>query len=356
MPFAQPRSEMPQSATGMRLRFSPFSEAGERWLSFASGLPGIELYHRRRWVELLRETHATDTQVATLEYDSEIAAGCLLARSPGLFGRRLISLPDTESCPPLAVDDRALEKFLALLSEHQLARQGVEIHGVQAPPPWQTVNLFADWKIDMRRPLEALHSALDRDVRRNMRHALARGIKVSQDSSLNYLRRFYLLHLATRSRLGMPPRPFSYLKAMHRIFAPSGSLSIWMATRDDRDVAGLLVLQDGEALYAKVNARSADCPNGANHLIFVDVMDHFAGRVHTLHLGRVDTRNRGLSEFKRRLGAVASPLPYAYLPRAPRNISSEVPVGATKLLSQVVRRLPLWTTRVLGAVVYGFLI
>ncbi len=154
----------------------------------------------------------------------------------------------------------------------------------------------------------------------------------------------------------MPPRPFSYLKAMHRIYSPDGSLSVWMATRKGRDLAGLLVLRDGNALYAKSNARSADCPNGANHLVFVEVMDRFAGSVDTWHLGRVDVRNRGLSEFKRRLGAVPAPLPYAYLPHPPRNISSEVPQGALRLVSQAVRRLPLWTTRVLGAVVYGFFV
>jgi len=189
-----------------------------------------------------------------------------------------------------------------------------------------------------------------------MRHATEAGVTVEWGDSVQYLRRFYRLHLDTRRRLGVPPRPFRYFKLLHQIFSPTGALSVWIAHLRDSDLAGLVMLQDGDALYAKMNARSLDCPNGANHLMFVSAMDEFAGRVRRWDLGRVDIRNRGLRDFKKRLGATPTPLPYAYFPRAPRNISSEVLSGPAAILSQAWRRLPLWTTRVLGTVVYGFLV
>jgi len=90
--------------------------------------------------------------------------------------------------------------------------------------------------------------------------------------------------------------------------------------------------------------------------LFVSIMKAYAGAFDAMDLGRTDSRNRGLNEFKRRLGGTAHPLPYAYLPRAPQNISSEVLSKRLQLISNAWRRLPLWTTRVLGAVVYEYLL
>ena len=342
---------------GGELRFAPFAENGEQWIRFAAQIPDATLYHRRLWVELLRAAHGTNIQVATLAYGSEPVAGCLFARPARPFARRLISLPDSELCGPLAKDEESRDAFLGALVSHPRARAGFEIHGAAGPPaPWETVDTFAQWTVEMERPLEKLHQALDRDVRRNMRHATEAGVTVEWGDSVQYLRRFYRLHLDTRRRLGVPPRPFRYFKLLHQIFSPTGALSVWIAHLRDSDLAGLVMLQDGDALYAKMNARSLDCPNGANHLMFVSAMDEFAGRVRRWDLGRVDVRNRGLQDFKKRLGAASTPLPYAYFPRAPRNISSEVLSGPAQILSHAWRRLPLWTTRVLGTVVYGFLV
>lgn len=345
------------TADGAELRFAPFATGGEQWLKFAERIPGVTLYHRRPWLDLLRAAHGIKLQVATLKYDSEPVAGCLFARPARPLARRLISLPDSERCGPLATDEESRDAFLRALASYPQARGGFEIHGVTGPPPpWETVDTFAQWNVEMQRPVEKLHQALDRDVRRNVRHASEAGISVDRGNSLEHLRRFYRLHLDTRRRLGVPPRPFRYFKLLHQVFSPSGALSVWIAHLRDSDLAGLLLLLDGDTLYAKMNARSIDCPNGANHLMFVSAMDEFAGRVRNWDLGRVDIRNRGLREFKKRLGATSTPLPYAYFPRVPRNISSEVLTGPAQILSQAWRRLPLWTTRVLGTVVYGFLV
>jgi len=352
-----PELQSLSTADGGELRFAPFIAGGEQWLKFVDRIPTATLYHRRPWLDLLRAAHGINIQVATLEYGSEPVAGCLFARPARPFARRLISLPDSESCGPLAKDEESRDAFLRALASYPRARGGFEIHGVAEPPaPWQTVDTFAQWNVEMQRPLEKLHQALDRDIRRNVRHAIEAGISVDRGDSLEHLRRFYRLHLDTRRRLGVPPRPFRYFKLLRDVFSPTGALSVWIARLRDSDLAGLVMLRDGDALYAKMNARSMGCPRGANHLMFVSAMDEFAGRIRRWDLGRVDIRNRGLGDFKKRLGATSTPLPYAYFPRVPRHISSEVLSGPAHILSQAWRCLPLWTTKVLGTVVYGFLV
>ena len=96
-------------------------------------------------------------------------------------------------------------------------------------------------------------------------------------------------------------------------------------------------------------------PEWGNYLMLISAMDEFAGRVRHWDLGRVDIRNRGLRDFKQRLGT-SRPLPYAYFAHAPRNISSEVLSARSRIWSRAWRGLPLWTTQVLGTVVYGCLV
>jgi hypothetical protein len=349
--------ETTRTLDGAELRFIPLADCADRWKSFAESTGDATLYHRAPWLHLLHAAHGVKILAAVLEYRHEISAGCLFARSRRPFSRRLVSLPDSEVCGPLAHDRGARDALLAALASHPGTPGRFEIHGVECPPrPWETVDVFAHWSIDMQRRVEMLHRGLDRDVRRNLKHAVAAGISVSQGDSVDDLRRFYALHLDTRRRLGVPPRPFRYFRVLHEVFGSGGALSVWIASRGNDDLAGLVLLRDGDELYAKMNARAVDCPNGANHLLFVSAMDEFAGRVNSWDLGRVDIRNRGLADFKKRLGAASKPLSYAYLPAAPRNISSEVVSGPAQLASQAWRRLPLWTTRVLGGVVYGLLL
>ena len=343
-------------ANGAELKFHPFEQFRTRWRDFVETIPDATLYHSEPWLQLLKAAHGINVHVATLEDGAEILAGCLFARSSRVVGGRLVSLPDSEHCPLLARDDISARALLDALAAHPQTRAGFEIHGTAAQAPWETVDVFAKWSINLDQTAGALQKALDKDVRRNVRRALETGVRETHGDSIEHLRRFYRLHLETRRRLGVPPRPFRYFKILQQIFGPRGSLSVWLADSRGSDLAGLLMLHEGDTVYAKMNVRSADCPHGPNHLLFTNALTEFAGRAKAWDLGRVDVRNRGLTEFKKRLGATSTPLPYAYLPRAPRNVSAESLSGAAGLISRAWQRLPLWGTRAVGAAAYRFFV
>ena len=343
-------------ASGTELRFHRFEQFRERWRGFIETVPEAGLYHSEPWLQLLKTAHGIDVNVATLEAGPEIVAGCLFARSSRVLGGRFVSLPDSEHCPLLARDGDAERTLLDALARHPQTHAGFEIHGAAADAPWETVQVFANWTINLDQTAASLQKSFDRDLRRNVRRALETGVCEVHGDSIDYMGRFYGLYLETRRRLGVPPRPFRYFKVLHDIFAPRGSLSIYLAEQKGVDLAGLLMLHEGDTLYARMNARSADCPHGPNHLLFMNALTEFAGRAMVCDLGRADIRNRGLNEFKKRLGAASVPLPYAYLPRAPRNVSVESLTGSARLVSKAWQRLPLWGTRVVGAAAYRFFI
>ena len=84
------------------------------------------------------------------------------------------------------------------------------------------------------------------------------------------------------------------------------------------------------------------------------LLEEFAGKARLLDRGRVDVRNTGLRHFKKDHGAQPEPLSYAFFPKAPRQISTEVLSGPAKLVSRLWRFLPSPMTRMLGSALYGY--
>jgi hypothetical protein len=341
-------------AAEMELQFRPYSEARESWRELAASTRGATLFHREPWLELLSETQGVKLFVASVGQGDHQAA-CLFGRSHSRFSRRLVALPSSDSCEPLATDAEAAAALLDALVRSEYARDGLEIRGVAAPAPWRLVECFADWSIDFTRPYSMIERDTAENYRRQLKRARRAGFSIDCGRSIDYLERFYSLQLQTRRRLGVPPQPLEFYRQVHRVFRAHGAIEIWIASQGGRDEAALVLLRDGYELHYKWGARRDDMSQGANHVLFASVFEHYAGKICRLNLGRADTRNQGLSRFKRELGGRSRSIPYAFYPKAPANISAEVLSGPRKMVSQLWCHLPLGATRVLGAIAYRLL-
>lgn len=336
------------------LQLQPHPRACSTWSELTASMPGALLYHRDRWLELLRSAYGTNLWVATLARDGEICAGCILARSRVPFPR-MTSLPFSDICPPLASDPLASATLMAELAANPPAGR-MEVHGVSAPPPWRSVDCFEEWSVDVTRPLKAIESTMARNFRRNARRATEAGVRVERSESLEHMHRFYALQLETRRRLGVPPQPRKFFDLVHKIYSPTHDCEIWIASRGGSDLAGAVILRDDDVIYYKWSARGSNTVDGAAHLLALNAIEEFAGHARRLDFGRTDRRNDGLRRFKAEMGAEPAPLPYSYLPEPPREISAEVlnsPIS--RLTSTLLRHFPLPLARAFGAVFYRYL-
>lgn len=336
------------------LAILPFDQAKPLWDTALTRFPGATLYHRDPWLRALRRTYGMNLIVVALADSGAVRAIALLARSHGLLGTRLVSLPFSDSCEPLARDAGARAELMRRLVESRIARS-IELRGASGPAPWRNVDCFLHWRVDLERPFAEIQKTFGRHLKNKAKRARREGVTIDRGSGRDYMERFYLLQLVTRRRLGVPPQPFRFFDAVHNEFAPAGNCEIWFARHDGQDRAGLVLLRDGDELYYKWGARSDDGPPGANHLLTASLVEEFAQQAKSLDLGRCDSRNAGLVSFKSDLSGVSRRLTYAFYPAAPHTVSSEVLTGPAKLVSIVWKRLPLPLTRIAGEALYRFL-
>lgn len=350
----QSSSALRQESTEPDLQLLPLERARAAWEAFAASHPDATLYHSRPWLEVLRRGFGIDPMVAIIgEYNSTLAA-CLLARGGNPIRRGLISMPFSDFCPPLAVDDTALGSLMSGLPG--LATQSrLEIRGVAGLYPWHVLHHFQRWTLDLSRPFQAIERAADREVRRHLRRALAAGVTVECSRSAEAIETFFELQLESRRRLGVPSQPLKFFRLVHEVFAKLGAIEVWFATHQGERIAGVVVLRHGNDLHAKWSARAAVCPDGASHLIFMSIAEQHAQLARALDFGRTDSRNYGLSRFKRELGATATDLPYSYFPQMPSVTSAENLTGVWQTASRVWRKLPTPVARVLNGVTYRYL-
>jgi hypothetical protein len=336
------------------LTITPWREGLPIWRAALTSLSGATFYHSELWIEALRASYPLRLEVATLRRDGELRAAAVFARSKGILSTRLVSLPFSDCGGPLAVDDASSAELLRLLASSTRA-SSIEVRGAVGPEPWKNVHCFGHWTLDLKRPFAEISSGFSRTVRGGIKRGLKDNVQIECGSDATYLSRFYDLQLKTRRRLGVPPQPFKFFAAVHQTFARGGDFEVWFATFEGNDHAALVLLRDGDQLCYKWGARIESGHPGANHLLVAKMIESHAGNASSIDFGRCDMRNQGLVRSKSELGCVAHLLPYAFFPEAPHHISSEVLHGPAKILSTVLKRLPLPVTRVIGEALYRYM-
>lgn len=320
------------------ISFEPFDNIHEQWRTLTLGSPRATLYHSDRWIDALRLTYGFEFQAALRAHNGEVQAGVLFARVRRPFARWWVALPFSDSCPPLALEGTAEAELFGALRE-VLGQQRFEMRGVIAPPPWQKIDNFLSWELDLSRSGSALYRGLNTNFRRNVTKALKSGITIEHGNSPEMVGRFYRLQQHSRRRLGLPCQPLRFFQILRQRFGDD--IEIWLASHQGNDTGAVLLLGDGDTLYYKWSARHSNENSGAGHLLTWSLVEQWAGKFQRLDLGRSDVRNEGLNRFKRSLGARSAVLPYAFFPTAPHNPpSSEVLSPQQRILTGVWKLLP----------------
>ena len=353
----------------MSVKILTIQELGpEKWDTFARSQPDGSLYHLSAWHRVMEDSYGYQTRYYVI-HDSEGAIrSALPAVNPRniFLGRRNVSYPFSDYCDPLVnTREDLLDSLVKCLRESaepfeiRTFHPGWPIEGVSAD------DSFFNYSIPLQKKPEVIYSRLHPScIQRKIRKSGKSGVKVRQGSGLPDLRQFYLLHLATRKRLGLPSQPFLFFRKLWENFGDAGEMKLLFAEYEGKQIGCLVLIGyrsaaassgGGDVLYYKYGASDSRYFDlGFNPALFWKAILLAKEQGYScLDLGRASgTDEVSLGKFKEHLGAEKKPLKYYSTLKA---YSDSGKSGGAALAGKVLRLAPCWVSGLAGRMFYRYL-
>jgi CelD/BcsL family acetyltransferase involved in cellulose biosynthesis len=324
-----------------------------RWLELVRADPAALPFHHPAWTLLLAEAYGFRPFVlALVDASGAVSAGIPFVEIGGpIRGRRWISLPFSDVCPPL-VAHPGIDSLAAEI-DHARQRAGVasvemRAHMAGAVPSRQRAFLHT---LPLRGDPEEVAAAFRPSVRRNIRTAQRGcGIVRIASSEAELIDRFYRLHVETRRRLGLPVQPVRFFELLWRRLIRLGLGRVLLVDVGTETVAGAVFLNWNRTVFYKYGASDPRYwPMRPNNLLFWEAIkwacESGYGR---MDFGRTDHNSPSLQRFKLGWGAVEHPLDYSFLGATMNGRRGDPP----QIVRSAIRRSPRWVVRALGEILY----
>lgn len=330
------------------------------WDTLVRSLQGYSAFHSSAWARVLHDSYGFTPCYILIRNESQ-PAGLIPLMETGPFpsGRRGIGLPFTDCCEPLFRSGEQESSIIPDLIEY------ARVHGWRSLEIRGGRNLFRDVSPsclyyghllaltpDIREHFRKLRGS----TKRNIKHAITGGVTASVSNSCEALKEFYYLHCRTRKRHGAPPQPWDFFKNLQRhLLSQDGGL-VFTARYEERCIASAICVHFGRHAYYKYAASDRQYQHlRANNLIVWEIIKHYATRGYaSLHLGRTETTNVGLLQFKNGWGCTIQKICYYTYDVKKALVRAEEPAVCQHMAEVVFRKCPLFFLRALGTLFYRY--
>jgi hypothetical protein len=330
-----------------------------RWDDLVARHPSASAFHRRGWLEALKQTYGYEPFVLTSASPAEsLTDGIVVCRIKSwLTGTRLVSLPFADHCEPLFSDsgdrhllsDRLVEectrqhcKYLEFRPYLASADLGNE---------FQPSESFYIHELDLVPTIEQLFKGLHKDsIQRKIRRAEKEQLSYEVGRTDEFIEMFYNLLLITRRRHHLPPQPKNWFKNLAKNMGDA--LHIRVARKNGAPIAALLTLRHRSNVIYKYG-----CSDGAFHqlggmpfLFWKLIEESKATGAGLIDFGRSEMDNEGLVAFKDKFGTTKRILTYYRYPQTKKHKASSW--GDSGLARRVFSVLPDGVLSAAGKVLY----
>lgn len=314
-------------------------------------------FHTSAWAKVLEKTYRFKP-VYFVVYDGNrlVTLMPMMEVHSLLTGKRGVSLPFTDLCPPYAparkdllfVQLKAIE--YGKINKWRYIEWRDNQHIDPARSTWES---FYVHDIDLDRTETDIFDSLSNSNRRNISKAIRKGVRVRFDQSREALNEFYRLNLATRKRHGLPPQPLNFFKNIYEFIILKDCGVIASAYYEGRVVASSVFFHFGRAALFKYGASDIRYHHlRPNNLLMWETCMFYARRGFlSMNLGRTEPQNEGLLRYKRAWGAKERMIKY-HRYDINRNAYILKHSGGSGLLPKIFSRIPISIARIIGRLAY----
>jgi Acetyltransferase (GNAT) domain len=292
-------------------RINPLTDP--RWPEFLQRHSRATVFHSPAWLSVLHTTYRyLPLAYTTSPPRAPLENGWVFCEVRSwLTGRRLVSLPFSDHCEPLAENPADLEDIAHALRDDR-ERQNwdyVEVRPQSLPREnisgFKLYQPFYLHKLDLRPTIHQIFSNLSQDsIQRKIRRAERDAIGYQEGTTKNLIDNFYTLMCHTRQRHGLPPQPRQWFSNLFSSLQDRAIIRV--AVKDEKPVGALLTICFKKALVYKYSCGE---PEHFKHgtmqlLLWRAIQDAKASGMEDLDFGRSDLGDDGLMLYKERWGAV----------------------------------------------------
>jgi|HubBroStandDraft_1064217.scaffolds.fasta_scaffold132709_1 CelD/BcsL family acetyltransferase involved in cellulose biosynthesis len=296
-----------------------------RWEELVQRHPRASLFHSTAWLKALWLTYRYPAVAYVMSAAGQrLESGMAFCRVESwLTGRRLVSLPFSDHCEPLAESRedldaismaveaevrRGLWRYMETRSARPLAI-ATTLHPTTVPYTFHQLDLEPDIQTLFRN----CHKS---STQRKILRAEREGLRYCEGSSKKLLDEFYRLLTVTRRRHQRPPQPRKWFINLIECFGDD--LKIRIARKGDRPVAAILTIRHKDTMTYKYGGSDADFNSlgGVHLLLWRTIQEAKRAGMRWLDFGRSDADQPGLITFKSRWGATQSELTYSRFSRS----------------------------------------
>jgi len=288
---------------GAVVSVDPRSDPGWEALTLAGP---SSVFHSAPWLRVLGKTYGLELNaLIALKADGEPCAGLPFCRLSDMLGHRLVVLPFSDYCDPLA-EERG--DWTLLVEQLVRERCAIYLRCLTSDLPLAdecfAVLKEAKWHgIDLRAELDQIWKGISDAAKRAIKKARQDGVQLRLARSEDELRAFFEMHLRLRKyKYRMLAQPYVFFENIWREFVGNGQGALLLALYQDEIIAGTFFLEWKDTLYYKFNASTADHlayrPNDA--LIWEGIRYGKAKGYRQVDLGLSDWDETGLLRFKRK--------------------------------------------------------
>lgn len=330
-----------------------------RWDKLVEKHPHGGIFHSSKWLRSLQDVYGYEPLAVTTSSpdSSELLDGLVFCQVRSwLTGSRLVSLPFSDHCEPLAESAEQLTSLLEYIRQSAVSQKlkYAEIRPAtsQLPEvsPFSAGESFHFHRLNLAHSSDELFRSFHKDcIQRKVRRAEREGLTYAAGSSEVLLDDFYRLLLLTRRRHQLPPQPLAWFRSL--ITNLGDVLKIRVASKDGQPVASILTLSYKKSVIYKYGCSDARFNNlgGTPFLFWKTIQEAKEQGREELDLGRSDNDNPGLIAFKEHWGAERSMLVYW---RHPQPVAARLGGWKTRLAHKIVSAVPDSTLVVAGKLLY----
>ncbi|UCF30251.1 MAG: GNAT family N-acetyltransferase [bacterium] len=329
----------------------------ENWDSLVSQHPGATIFHSARWARVLSESYGYRPR-----YFATITSGGLETLVPCmeiasfLTGRRGVSLPFTDSCPPLLSGPETFPDLLPAITAfgRSAGWRTFEARDVDlGPADGIPATAYLDHDLDLTPGPDGLKAGLRSSTARNIKKAAKSGVQIREENTMAGMREFCRLNSMTRREHGLPPQPFRFFTRLFDHVIAGGWGRVLLAVKDGRTAAGAVFLHfNGRSIYKYGASDRAFQTLRANNLVMWDAIRRYAEEgFASFSFGRTEPDNEGLRQFKGGWGASEREIRYVkYAMKEDGFVKDSL--KTTGWHNRVFSRMPIPALNAVGTVLY----